>query len=147
MLRMTSNEHPLLRRPLHAAGAMLAALAALAGPVASAAGTTPAQQLERFAAQAGSPHSAERGRAFFGTRHGGEWSCASCHGAQPVAPGKHAGTGKAIDALAPAGNPQAFTDAARVDKWFRRNCRDVLQRECSAAEKADVIAWLLTLQR
>lgn len=126
---------------------MLVTLVALACAPAWAADTTPAQQLERFAAQAGGAPSAERGRAFFTMPHGGEWSCASCHGTQPVAPGKHASTGKAIDALAPAGNPQAFTDAARVDKWFRRNCRDVLQRECSAAEKADVIAWLLTLQR
>jgi hypothetical protein len=136
-----------LHRPGRLVGAMLATLAALAVTAAQAADTTPAQQLERFAAQAGGTRSAERGRTFFTTPHGGEWSCASCHGAHPVAPGKHASTGKTIDALAPAANPQAFTDSARVDKWFRRNCRDVLQRECSAAEKADVIAWLLTLQR
>lgn len=148
MPRMTSITPLTMRRPTaHRVGALLAMFVALAGPAARAADTTPAQQLQRFAAQAGGTPSAERGRAFFSTPHGGEWSCASCHGAQPVAAGKHASTGKPIDALAPAGNPQAFTDAARVDKWFRRNCRDVLQRECSAAEKADVIAWLLTLQR
>ena len=66
--------------------------------------------------------------------------------ALPVAAGKHASTGKAIEPLAPAANSKAFTDSARVDKWFRRNCKDVLQRECTAAEKADVIAWLLTLK-
>jgi hypothetical protein len=48
--------------------------------------------------------------------------------------------------MAPAFNPQRFTDAAKVDKWFRRNCKDVLARECSAAEKADVLAWLLSLK-
>ena len=36
----------------------------------------------------------------------------------------------------------SLTDVARVDKWFRRNCNDVLSRECSAAEKADVLAYL-----
>ena len=41
---------------------------------------------------------------------------------------------------------KAFTDTARVDKWFRRNCNDVLQRECSAAEKADVLAYLIGLK-
>lgn len=30
--------------------------------------------------------------------------------------------------MAPAANPTAFTDSAKIDKWFRRNCKDVLQR-------------------
>jgi hypothetical protein len=63
-----------------------------------------------------------------------------------VQPGQHAATGKPITALAPAANPQRFTDAAKTEKWFRRNCNDVLGRECSAAEKADVLGWLLTLK-
>lgn len=121
---------------------------ALSLPVgaAQAADTSPAQQLERFSAQAGAPGQAVRGRVFFTSRQGGEWSCASCHGNPPTAAGKHASTGKAIDPMAPAVNRQAFTDTAKVDKWFRRNCRDVLQRECSAAEKADVLAYLIALQ-
>lgn len=41
---------------------------------------------------------------------------------------------------------QAFTDTAKVNKWFRRNCKDVLSRECSAGEKADVLAYLLNLK-
>ena len=65
----------------------------------------------------------------------------------PTAPGKHAGTGKAIEPLAPAANPKAFTDTAKVDKWLRRNCNDVLKRECSAGEKADLLAYLQTLAR
>jgi hypothetical protein len=134
----------------HRAGArrtaLLAAASALAGGVALAADTSAAQQLERFAAPGAAAPQAERGRSFFTATHGGDWSCASCHGTLPVAAGKHASTGKAIDPLAPAANPRAFTDSARVDKWFRRNCKDVLQRECTAAEKADVIAWLLTLK-
>jgi hypothetical protein len=40
-------------------------------------------------------------------------------------------------------NPERFTDTAKVDKWFRRNCKDVASRECTAAEKADMLAWLL----
>lgn len=109
---------------------------------AHAADTTIAQQLAHWSAQAGSPGNASRGLVFFSSSHGGEWSCASCHGTPPTGIGKHASTGKAIDPLAPAFNPKAFTDAARVEKWFRRNCKDVLARECSAAEKADVLAYL-----
>lgn len=125
----------------------VAASLALTAVGARAADTSPARQLERFSAEAGSAGQAERGRLFFTTRQGGEWACASCHGERPVAAGRHAGTGKTIDPLAPAFNPEAFTDAARVDKWFRRNCRDVARRECSAAEKADVLAWLISLNR
>lgn len=132
------------RRPASAAAFAAVLLVAAS---AHAADTSPERQLERFSAQAGAPGEAGRGRAFFTSRHGGEWSCSSCHGNPPVSVGKHASTGKAIDALAPSANPKAFTDAARVDKWFRRNCKDVLKRECSDGEKADVLAWLLSLKR
>jgi hypothetical protein len=119
---------------------------ALLHGAAQAADTSPAQQLERFSAQAGAPGQVERGRAFFTSTHGGEWSCSSCHGSPPIKAGKHASTGKTIDAMAPAANAAAFTATAKVDKWFRRNCKDVLQRECAAAEKADVLAYLISLQ-
>ena len=55
------------------------ALALLATLPAQAGDTTPAQQLQHWSAQAGSPGDAARGQAFFTKRHGGEWSCASCH--------------------------------------------------------------------
>lgn len=116
-----------------------------AGPVI-AADTTPYQQLQRWSTQAGTPGDAAPGQAFFTATHGREWSCASCHGRMPVRAGRHASTGKILDPLAPAANPAAFTVEARVDKWFRRNCKDVLGRECSAGEKADVVAWLITLK-
>ena len=118
----------------------------LAGMFSAAHAVSPAQQLEQYTVQAGAPAQAVRGQQFFTTRHGKEWSCASCHGALPTAEGKHASTGKRISPLAPAFNPKSFTDAAKTEKWFRRNCNDVLGRECSAAEKADVLAWLMGLQ-
>lgn len=130
------------RAAIMLAGLLLAG----AATVARAGDTTPAQQLQRFSREAGSPADAARGKAFFTSKHGDAWSCASCHGAPPTATGKHATTGKAIPPLAPAFNARAFTDTAKVDKWFRRNCRDVLARECSAAEKADVLAYLASLR-
>jgi hypothetical protein len=111
-----------------------------------AADTTPAEQLQRFSSQAGTVASGARGQAFFTTTHGGRWSCSSCHGRTPLTDGRHASTGKAIKPLAPAANELAFTDSARVDKWFRRNCNDVLNRACSDGEKADVLAFLIGLK-
>ena len=87
--------------------------------------------------------SVARGEAFFNARHGNEWSCASCHGNPPAGQGKHAKTGKAIAPLAPAANAERFADAAKAEKWFRRNCNDVLGRACTPSEKADVLAFLL----
>jgi mono/diheme cytochrome c family protein len=87
--------------------------------------------------------SASRGEQFFNARHGTDWSCASCHGASGSVQGKHAKTGKAIAPLSPLANAERFTDAAKADKWFRRNCNDVLGRACTSAEKADVLAFLM----
>lgn len=115
------------------------------GP-AQAADTSPPKQLERWSAEAGAPGQAERGRSFFNSRHGGEWSCSSCHGNPPTQAGQHASTGKAIGPMAPVANPRVFTDTAKVDKWFRRNCKDVLQRACTAGEKADVLAYLIAVK-
>lgn len=100
-------------------------------------------QAEARKADAAFAASPQRGERFFTARHGGEWSCASCHGSPPTAQGKHAKTAKVIAPLAPAANAERFTDAAKVDKWFRRNCNDVLGRACTPAEKADVLAYLL----
>ena len=119
---------------------------ALPATQAWAADTSASAQLQRWSAEAGGPGQAERGKQLFNAKHGGEWSCASCHHTPPTTEGKHASTGKAIAPLAPAFNAKAFTDEAKVDKWFRRNCKDVLSRECTAAEKADVLAYLLQLK-
>ena len=123
--------------------AALLALALAASLAHSADDTTAALQMQRWSDVSGKPVSAERGRVFFNSRHGGEWSCASCHGNPPTTSTQHASTGKTIAPLAPAFNPERFTDTAKVDKWFRRNCNDVLKRECTPVEKADVLAWLL----
>jgi cytochrome c553 len=127
-------------------GLRISALLGLAWAVQANA-ATPADMLAQYSAQAGQAAQAARGQTFFTTKQGKEWSCASCHSASPTVEGKHASTGKVISPLAPAFNPDRFTDLAKTEKWFRRNCNDVVGRECSAAEKADVMAWLLTFKR
>jgi len=124
------------------AAAWIAAI--VIAPTAGA--STPAELLAGYVGEAGAAPSPEGGQSLFNSRHGRDWSCASCHGAAPTGPGRHAATGKPIAALAPAFNPERFIDAAKADKWFRRNCNDVVGRECTAAEKADVLSWLITLK-
>jgi hypothetical protein len=125
---------------------MLAAL--LGGPTARA--ESPAGLLDAYRADAAARVSAyagpsvPRGDAFFHAR-GNDWSCASCHTADPRQPGRHAVTGKPIRPLAPAADPARFTDRAKVEKWFKRNCKDTHGRECTAAEKADLLAYLISL--
>ena len=108
-------------------------------------GATPAEQLALYQANSSKAPSASRGDAFFHAQHG-EWSCATCHTANPRSAGKHKITGKAIEPLAPSANAKRFTNSAHVEKWFKRNCKDVLGRECSVTEKADVLAYLLSLK-
>ena len=107
---------------------------------------TPADMLAGYAQAAGQAPQAVRGQQFFDATHGKEWRCSTCHTTRPTAEGTHASTRKAITPLAPSANPKRFTDSAKTEKWFRRNCNDVLGRECTAAEKADVLAWLIGLK-
>ena len=102
---------------------------------------------EAARSQPGFAASAERGLTFFVRK----WNvtdkmpnCAACHTERPASDGSHVITAKPIKPLAPAANPERLSSAAKVEKWFRRNCTDVLGRECSAAEKADFVQFLAT---
>ena len=91
--------------------------------------------------------SAKRGEVFYKENHGQEWSCASCHTDNPANVGSHAITKKVIQPLAPSVNAERFTDLTKVEKWFKRNCNDVLKRECTTQEKGDFITYLLTVKK
>ncbi len=90
--------------------------------------------------------SAESGKALFlGTHQGGKPdtpSCTTCHTNDPRAAGKTR-AGKEIAPMAVSVNAERFTDLAKVEKWFGRNCNSVLGRDCTAQEKGDVAAWLV----
>jgi hypothetical protein len=130
----------------------LASAIVLLAVFAPAVHATPADLLAEYTAGARAAGvaafapSAPRGQAFFAQKHGGEWSCSTCHTANPAAAGRHAATGRPIAPLAPAANPARFADTKKVEKWFGRNCRDVVGRDCTPAEKADVLAWLVTVR-
>lgn len=69
-------------------------------------------------------------------------SCTSCHTDTPSKPGQHVVTGKSIKPLAIVANRERFSDPAKVEKWFGRNCREVVGRDCTPAEKADFVAYM-----
>lgn len=113
---------------------------------------TPQQFLDAYAQEAKAQNpsfkgfSVKAGESFYKSKHGGEWSCSSCHTDNATAEGKHAVTSKVIQPLSPNANPARFTDAAKVNKWFKRNCNDVLKRECSAEEKGNLLTYLLSVK-
>ena len=108
---------------------------------------SPKDFLNSFQQEAsGQTFSAARGETFFKAKHGSDWSCASCHTDNPAVTGKHAKSDKLIKPLAPAANTERFTDVKKVEKWFKRNCNDVLDRVCTPQEKGDVLAYLMTVK-
>jgi cytochrome c peroxidase len=115
----------------------------------------PQEALQSYSAQAKQENpafkefSARAGETFYHAKHkpgGKEMSCATCHTDNPKSPGKHETTGKEIKPLAPAANPERFTDPAKIEKWFKRNCQDVLERVCTTQEKGDFITYLLSIK-
>jgi cytochrome b len=89
--------------------------------------------------------SAAEGRRIYVAEHvqdGATVSCASCHTADPRRSGRTP-VGKVVDPLAPAANPDRFTDRREVEKWFKRNCKQVMGRECTAEEKGHFLAYVL----
>ncbi len=71
-------------------------------------------------------------------------ACAACHGQDPRRTGTTR-TGKVIEAMAVSVMPSRFTDPAKVEKWFRRNCQEVMGRTCSAQEKGDWLSYMNSL--
>ncbi len=69
-------------------------------------------------------------------------SCTSCHGKDTRAAGRNP-TGKTIEPMAVSATPARYTDPAKVEKWFKRNCNEVMGRECTAREKGDWLTFML----
>lgn len=115
---------------------------------------SPNEVVKAYIQQAESEHpgfipSVERGeilyRSTFAARGSKATSCMTCHTENPKAEGKTLAF-KPISALAPVANPERLLDMDKVEKWMRRGCKDVLDRECSVQEKADVLSYLLSVR-
>lgn len=102
--------------------------------------------LQHYAQQGGKDFNAERGKAFWLKEQisdsGDKMTCGTCHGADLKQAGKHNKSGKVIEPMAGSVNPERYTDLEKVEKWFTRNCKQVLRRECTAQEKGDVLRYL-----
>ncbi len=126
--------------PLILAGVFAALSPAMAGPAQD-------RILAEYQKQAGEPFSAERGKTLFeSTFTGGKPktpSCTSCHTKSPLGVGKTR-VGKPIAPLALSKTKDRYTDPKKVAKWFRRNCKSVLGRECTALEKGDFITYMIS---
>jgi len=72
----------------------------------------------------------------------GERSCAVCHTNDLTQNGKHVKTNKVIKAMSPSVNPERLTDSKKVNKWFKRNCKWTMGRECTAQEKSDFLVFI-----
>jgi len=103
--------------------------------------------LQQLQTEAPQPFDAKRGEALFTAeqtgKQGSKIACTSCHGTDLNRNGKNTVTGKVIEPLAPNANPARLTSAKEVQKWLRRNFRDVYTREGTAQEKGDVLTYIM----
>lgn len=103
--------------------------------------------LDQYRQQGAGPFSAEAGQAFWNKVYTAKDNdqdrrCSSCHGENLSKPGKHVRTGKIIEPLAPSSNTQRFAEEKKIKKWFKRNCKWTVGRECTAQEKGDLLLYL-----
>jgi len=115
--------------------------------LSTAAYATPQSLLEDYQNQGAGPFSAEAGAAVWKQKNAAQSaplnrSCSDCHGTDLLQTGRHLKTGKAIKPMSPASNSARLSDPKKVEKWFRRNCRWTLGRECTPQEKGDFISFI-----
>jgi len=119
--------------------AMLLSTASSAGPRED--------QLAQYAAAANSAgFSAARGQTLHTQNFAGGKpdtpACTSCHGKDVRSAGRTL-TGKTIEAVAVSVTATRYTDPAKVEKWFKRNCNEVLGRACTPQEKGDWLTYMI----
>lgn len=120
------------------------------GMISSLSADTVNERLDAYRGEGAGEFSAERGRdmwfrEFTHAKADKPRSCTSCHGTNGRVNGKHARTGKAIKPISPSVNPERLSATKKIEKWFKRNCKWTLGRECTVQEKGDFLAYLRTL--
>lgn len=85
-------------------------------------------------------------KEFIDAKSGEKRSCTTCHTTDLTQAGKHARTSKPIKPMAPSVIPTRFSEVKKIKKWFVRNCKWTLGRECSTQEKGDVLAFIKSVK-
>ena len=103
--------------------------------------------LDVYRSAGAGPFSAESGQRMWTETYNNaqtpvERSCSSCHTNNLREAGKHIKTKKPIEAISPITNARRLTDTKNIEKWFMRNCKWTLGRECSAQEKGDFLLYI-----
>lgn len=105
--------------------------------------------LQEYQKQEKTPFSVERGKKFFRAERvnakGDKVSCMTCHTDNPKKSGMTRAN-KIIEPMAPSVNAERFTDRAKIEKWFKRNCNDVYDRECTTLEKGDFMKYMMSIK-
>jgi mono/diheme cytochrome c family protein len=106
--------------------------------------TTVNELLRDYEKQGASAADAEQGKQLWqkAFNNNGERSCASCHTKDLTKNGKHIKTSKDIKPMSPSVNPERLTDGKKINKWFNRNCKWTLGRECTAQEKTNFLVYI-----
>ena len=105
--------------------------------------------LKSYEAEGASNFSADNGKAIWNKEYPAPDKsgtptrrCATCHTEDLRNTGKHAKTGKLIEPMAPSENPERLTDLKQINKWFKRNCKWTMGRECTPQEKGDLLMFI-----
>ena len=100
--------------------------------------------LQDYVIQGANTADAEQGKQMWKTvfNTNGERSCASCHTEDLTQNGKHIKTKKNIKPMSPSVNPERLTDSKKINKWFKRNCKWTIGRECTAQEKTNFLVYI-----
>lgn len=128
---------------------LLLALFGLISFSAQADVTTAEQAATQYSLFAKSTLSADDGKEFYTRKQmvkGKDLACATCHTDNPVNKGKHNETGKEIQPMAPSANPKRFSDLNESAKGFTKHCKQVYGKDCSAKDKGNFIAYVLTFK-
>ncbi len=103
--------------------------------------------LKVYSGAGAGPFSAQAGQRMWTHTHThnkspAERSCSDCHTNNLSNGGEHVKTKKPIKPMAPMINAKRLTDTKKIEKWFMRNCKWTLGRECSAQEKGDFLLYI-----
>lgn len=103
--------------------------------------------LAEYAAQTSVAFNSSKGKTLWTKSYTGNKdplvrSCVMCHTENLAAVGKHVKTRKPIEPLAPSVNAKRLTDAKTIEKWFLRNCKWTMGRECTVEEKGHLLKFI-----